>query len=125
MVLLDNGEVYGWGNNEEAILANNHIREHVYNTGYYTPTPIHHNYNGRVVDFDISTNVFVMLTDGGQVYYAGLNRHMAPTLCELPGDAKAVAVGAAADGFGVSCDDGTVYGWNTYVEGNERFFRHN
>jgi alpha-tubulin suppressor-like RCC1 family protein len=24
--MFDNGEVYGWGNNEEGILANNHIR---------------------------------------------------------------------------------------------------
>jgi len=65
MVLFDNGDVYGWGNNQEAILANNHIREYVYATGYYKPTPIHKNYNGNVVDFDISTNMFVMLTDTG------------------------------------------------------------
>jgi alpha-tubulin suppressor-like RCC1 family protein len=26
MLMFDNGEVYGWGNNEEGILANNHIR---------------------------------------------------------------------------------------------------
>lgn len=76
MVMFDNGEVYGWGNNEEGILANNHIRgifsrlgtikicqiEYIFATGYYAPTKIHGSYTGKVVDFDISTNLFVMMT---------------------------------------------------------------
>lgn len=125
MVLFDNGEVYGWGNNQEAILANNHIREYVYATGYYKPTPIHKNYNGNVVDFDISTNMFVMLTDTGDVYYAGFGKYMSPTLANVPGNSKVVAVGASNDGFGVSCEDGNVYGWNVYYDGNAKYFDSN
>lgn len=123
--MFDNGEVYGWGNNEEGILANNHIREYIYATGYYTPTKIHPSYNGRVVDFDISTNLFVMLTDNGQVYYAGFEKFMKPTLLEMPGDSRPVKVGASTDGFGVAMEDGSVYGWNVWYDGDQKFFKQN
>jgi len=125
MALMDNGECYGWGNNEEAVLANNHIREYVYATGYYTPTMVHQSYNGKIVDFDLSTNLSVFLTDTNEVYYSGFGKFMAPTKAEIPEGKMPIAVGASTDGFGVACDDGTVYGWNTYVEGNEKFFHHN
>lgn len=36
--------------------------EYIYATGYYAPTKIYGSYTGKVVDFDISTNMFVMMT---------------------------------------------------------------
>jgi len=50
---------------------------------------------------------------------------MSPTLANVPGDSKVVAVGASNDGFGVSCEDGNVYGWNVYYDGKAKYFDSN
>lgn len=65
--------------------------------------------------------MFVMLTNQGEVYWAGLNKQMAPALVNIPGDSRAIAVGATTDGFGVACENGEVYGFNTFVESDQKF----
>ena len=120
MTLMDNGEVYGWGDNRNAVLANNHLRQLVYDTGYYKPTSIYKSYPGNVVDFDLSTNVFVMLTDQGEAYWAGFDEVMAPVKLKTPGNVKVVSVGATEDGLGLVCENGETYGWNTFYSGNQK-----
>ena len=52
-------------------------------------------------------------------------RKMAPVQAHTPKDTRALLVGATKDGFGMLCENGDVYGWNTYYTGLQKAHRLN
>jgi alpha-tubulin suppressor-like RCC1 family protein len=99
--LTAEGKLLVWGDNKNGQLANNHMKEDINDTVIAHPTEIYPSYSGRIIDFDLSDNMLVFLTDAGEVYFAGLWKYFVPFKCHLPAGVKPKSVGAAHDGFGV------------------------
>jgi len=121
MVLLENGSLYGWGENQLGQLGVkksvgieiNHEIDH--------PTKLEtENINGKVVDFDSGEQISIILTDSGEAYWFGLKLALQAEQIILPKGVKAKKVAIANPFYIVVAENNDVYS-NTAIVPDAEF----
>jgi len=111
LALANDGTLWAWGLNEQGQLgAKMEIGIEMHETvGYPTKIPSDKLKGKKVVDFDISENTGVILTDTNEVYWMGLRLAYEPTLVRLPQDKKVKRVAATSKSVCAITTDNEVY----------------
>lgn len=109
MLLLDNGRLYGYGNNSAGvfgarlnplIMSDNKLRTfaRTYDELYK---------NEKIVDFEASSNSLIFRTETDRIFYNGMFDKYQPT--PFPVDVKAKKIFATGSSVGVITEDNKVY----------------
>lgn len=122
LVLLENGTLWGWGDNElgqlgipkEVGIEINHEVDH--------PTKLNTEEIGdkKVVDFDSGEEISVILTEDGEAYWFGLKLALDPERINLPKGVKAKSVAVANPYYIVVTENNEIYA-NTQIIANAQY----
>lgn len=120
VVLLENGELISWGDNLTGNLGVPRSELTLFEKDIALPAePLMLNgLNEKVVDFDLSSNILVILTASGKAYFSGLNNVL--KLREIPffPNNSITAVGATFNHFFLKSEEGNWFS-NKIFEGQK------
>jgi alpha-tubulin suppressor-like RCC1 family protein len=118
VVLLENGELLTWGDNTSGNLGVYRSELALLENEVYQPTRINHesNIHDKIVDFDLSDNILVALTENNHAYFCGLEGVF--TLKPIPffPGQKIVKVGAEHNKYYLFSSNGKVFSNKSFDE---------
>lgn len=121
-MLLDNGRVLTWGNNNRGVIGKN--RSLYFNEFQWENHPVdplsEAQIDTKAKDFHLSSSVLVVLGENGKAYYCGLDKTFLLTEIELPDGKRASGVGSWENNFSVVDEEGNVYFYKPLGHKNER-----
>ncbi len=81
VALMSDGNLYGWGSNESGQMGiKTEIGVEMYETANFPTMVINGQFKGeKIVDFDISEDIMVVLLANNEVYWSGMKLEYAPT----------------------------------------------
>lgn len=110
-VLLENGVLATWGNNETGNLGiprSLMVLYDVHVSDVKVPM-LENGLNEFVKDFDISENNIIMLTEKNELYYSGRDKHLSLRKLDFFKDQKIKSVGSFFNNYVIVTEEGRVY----------------
>jgi len=124
VVLLENGELLTWGDNASGNLGVYRSELALLENEVFQPTRINlaNGIKEKVVDFDLSDNILIALTESNQAYFCGLENIF--TIRSIPffPDQKIVKVGAEHNKYYLFSSNGKVFSNRSFD--NEEFIKY-
>ena len=111
VILLENGELISWGDNISGNLAVPRSQlSYIHNNVENAVEPLKLNeLHEHVIDFDLSDNILVILTENGTAYFTGLNNVLKFQRIEFFKDKKVTIIGANFNHFYLKDENGKWY----------------
>lgn len=89
----------------------------MYETANFATPVINDLFKGdKIVDFDISEDIMVILTDKNEVYWSGMKLEYQPSLLKLDPSVKVTQVTACRKSIGVLTEDNRIFMKNEFVK---------
>ena len=107
-LLLDNGRLYAIGKNRGGVFGTRHNPKTIVDDFLPSLTKVvDEDYaNERIVDFKVSSNSLIFITDAGSVFYNGMFSKYRPE--RFPSKVEAKSIFATYDSVGVISQDGQI-----------------